>query len=287
MPRSIDHLVLAVRDLDGAGRLYERLGFQVGARNRHPWGTENRLVQLSGAFLELITVGEGADPPPHGPRRFSFGAFVRDALSRREGLAMLALGSPDAAADARLFAGAGIGDFEPFFFERKGRRPDGSEIRLAFTLAFAADPAARGAGFFVSQHHYPENFWNPEFQQHPNGAHALASVVLASPEPERHRAFLTTLTGTAPAGGPGAGLSFPLGSGRLDVATPAEAGAAFGPVDPHPAEAGFAAFAVLLDDAARQARRLDAAGIPYRTIGPRLVVPPSAAAGVAIGFEPA
>jgi catechol 2,3-dioxygenase-like lactoylglutathione lyase family enzyme len=199
MARSIDHLVLAVRDLDGAGRLYERLGFQVGARNRHPWGTENRLVQLPGAFLELITVGEGADPPPHGPRRFSFGAFVRDALSRREGLAMLALGSPDAAADARLFAGAGIGDFEPFFFERKGRRPDGSEIRLAFTLAFAADPAARGAGFFVSQHHYPENFWNPEFQQHPNGAHALASVVLASPEPERHRAFLTTLTSTAPA----------------------------------------------------------------------------------------
>ena len=287
MRRSIDHLVLAVRDLDGAGGLYERLGFQVGARNRHPWGTENRLVQFPGAFLELITVGEGADPPPHGPRRFSFGAFVRDALSRREGLAMLALGSPDAAADARLFAGAGIGDFEPFFFERTGRRPDGSEIRLAFTLAFAADPAAREAGFFVSQHHNPENFWNPAFQQHPNGAHALASVVLASPEPERHRAFLTTLTGTAPAGGPGAGLSFRLGSGRLDVVTPADAGAAFGPVDLDPAEAGFAAFAVRLDDAARQARRLDAAGIPYRTIGSRLVVPPSAAGGVAIGFEPA
>ena len=69
--------------------------------------------------------------------------------------------------------------------------------------------------------------------------------------------------------------------------TPDDAGAAFGSVDLDPAEAGFAAFTVRLDDAARHARRLDAAGIPYQTIGSRRVVPPSAACGVAIGFEPA
>ena len=46
MTRRIDHLVVAVRDLDGAAAFYERLGFQVGARNRHPWGTENRIVQF-------------------------------------------------------------------------------------------------------------------------------------------------------------------------------------------------------------------------------------------------
>jgi catechol 2,3-dioxygenase-like lactoylglutathione lyase family enzyme len=76
MRRGLDHLVLAVRDLDAAGRLYERLGFQVGARNRHPWGTENRLVQFPGAFLELVTVAEGAAIPPHHPGRFSFGVVV-------------------------------------------------------------------------------------------------------------------------------------------------------------------------------------------------------------------
>src|SRR3712207_7666441 len=91
MPRAIDHLVLAVRDLDAAGRFYGRLGFQVGARNRHPWGTENRIVQFPGSFLELITVGEGAEIEPHAPGRFGFGAFVRDYLTRREGLATLVL----------------------------------------------------------------------------------------------------------------------------------------------------------------------------------------------------
>ncbi|WP_281024020.1 VOC family protein [Microvirga flavescens] len=43
MPRRIDHLVIAVHDLDKAADFYRRLGFQVGARNRHSWGTENRL----------------------------------------------------------------------------------------------------------------------------------------------------------------------------------------------------------------------------------------------------
>ena len=60
MPRRIDHLVIAVHDLDGAAAFYQRLGFQVGARNRHPWGTENRIVQFSASFLELITLGENA-----------------------------------------------------------------------------------------------------------------------------------------------------------------------------------------------------------------------------------
>jgi catechol 2,3-dioxygenase-like lactoylglutathione lyase family enzyme len=48
--RRIDHIVAAVRDLDEAGDFYCRLGFQVGTRNEHPWGTENRLIQ-SGVLL--------------------------------------------------------------------------------------------------------------------------------------------------------------------------------------------------------------------------------------------
>ena len=70
MARGLDHLVLAVHDLDAAGRFYERLGFQVGTRNRHPWGTENRLVQFPGSFIELISAGEGTEIPPHEPRSF-------------------------------------------------------------------------------------------------------------------------------------------------------------------------------------------------------------------------
>ena len=130
--RRLDHVVIAVRDLDRAADRYRRLGFQVGARNRHPWGTENRLIQFSTSFIELITVGARAESiASHQPRRFSFGAFVRDYLEEREGMAMLALSSSDAPGDAARFREQGIGDFEPFSFERKARTPDGSETQVA------------------------------------------------------------------------------------------------------------------------------------------------------------
>lgn len=288
MPRGLDHLVLAVRDLDAAGHFYERLGFQVGARNRHPWGTENRIVQLHGAFLELITVGEGAAIQPHHAGRFSFGAFVSSYLERREGLAMLVLESEDAETDAHLFAEAKIGDFEPFSFERRGRRPDGSEVHVAFTLAFAIDATAPDVGFFVCQQHHPENFWNPLFQLHPNGATALGAVVLASPDPAGHEHFLNVFTGTDRSNAEGQDLSFRLPrDARLDVLTLDDAAVAYGSVDEDLDEAALVAFSVRIEEIAAQGHRLDAAGIPYQRIGSRLVVPSSVAFGVAIAFEPA
>ena len=58
MARGLDHIVHAVRDLDAAADLYRRLGFTVGARNKHPWGTHNHIIQLSGFFIELLTFAE-------------------------------------------------------------------------------------------------------------------------------------------------------------------------------------------------------------------------------------
>lgn len=285
MPRRIDHLVVAVHDLDEASSLYQRLGFQVGARNRHPWGTENRLVQFGSSFIELITVGDDAEIPPHGEGTFSFGAFVRDFLAQREGLAMLVLDSDDAKADAASFAQKGIGSFEPFFFERRGRRPDGTPTHVAFTLAFARDEAAPQAAFFVCQQHYPENFWNPEFQRHDNKAVDIAAVSFVAQDPERHRRFLAAFTGSDPEWIVDRDLSFPLRGARLDMMTPDDAAEVFGSVEVDPDQPSLAAFSVRVEDIGRQARWLDAAEVPYQHIGSRLVVPASAAFGVAIAFE--
>jgi catechol 2,3-dioxygenase-like lactoylglutathione lyase family enzyme len=287
MTRRIDHLVVAVRDLDAAADFYERLGFRVGTRNRHPWGTENRLVQFASSYLELITVGEGGAIPAHAPRSFSFGAFVRDYLARREGLAMLALASDDAKADALSFAQTGSGAFEPFFFQRRGRRADGSETELAFTLAFMRDPHAPDAGFFVCQHHHPENFWSPAFQQHANGTEDTSAVVLAAPVPEAHRTFLEQFAGTSATGPAGHDLSIALARGRIDVVTADDAAELYGSVELDPQRTEFVAFAVRVPDVRYVTVHLDGAGVPYQHIGSRLVVPASAAHGVAIAFEPA
>ena len=184
MARGLDHIVHAVRDLDAAVELYRGLGFQVGARNRHPpsWGTQNHIIQLPGTFIELLAVANASGIVPHSSRHFSFGAFNRDFLVHEQGLSMLVL-EGHGAADADEFRAEGIGDFELYEFEREGKRPDGMVVKVAFALAFASDPRAPDIGFFTSLQHYPENFWNPAFQVHANTATSVAGVVLVAQDP--------------------------------------------------------------------------------------------------------
>ncbi len=55
MPLSIDHIVIAVSDLDQAVRDYEALGFTVLPGGEDPRGSRNALVVLAdGAYLEII-----------------------------------------------------------------------------------------------------------------------------------------------------------------------------------------------------------------------------------------
>jgi catechol 2,3-dioxygenase-like lactoylglutathione lyase family enzyme len=132
MPHGLDHIVHAVRDLDAAAEFYARAGFTVGARNRHAWGTHNRIVQLRNGYIEILEVSEPDKIVPHGARSFSFGAFNRDFLARREGFSMLMLNSSNAIEDARAFEAAGIGGHDVFDFAREGTRPDGTPVKLAF-----------------------------------------------------------------------------------------------------------------------------------------------------------
>ncbi len=285
-PRGLDHLVVAVTDLDGAARFYEWLGFKVGQRNRHPWGTENRIVQFPGCFLELITVGEGAHVPPRTARCFSFGAFVKAALARGQGLAMFVVESTDAAGDTAAFEADGIGDFDPFFFERQGVRPDGSSMRVAFTLAFAEDRMAPHCGFFACQQHEPQNFWNADFQKHDNGATGIAAAFMLAENPTDHHIFLEAFTGQRGPRSSSVGLSFGLARGRLDVMTPAAAGLMLG------GDAGerletprFAGFSIAVPGLEAVQTRLTNAKIPFKNIGNRIVIPAEAGFGATIAFE--
>ncbi|MEA2822658.1 MAG: hypothetical protein QOJ86_4662, partial [Bradyrhizobium sp.] len=220
MPRGLDHVVHAVGDLEGAAGLYRRLGFTVGARNRHSWGTHNHIVQLPGFFIELLTV---AEPEKLGSDRFSnlFGRFNQSFLSNQEGLSLLLLESDDAAADAAAFESAGICASEVLKFEREGKRPDGAAVKLAFSLAFARDARAPAIGFAVCQQHFPENFWNPAFQRHPNTVSGVAGAVLVAENPTDHHIFLSAFTGVRDLHATSNGVSAATPRGEVKVMDPA------------------------------------------------------------------
>jgi catechol 2,3-dioxygenase-like lactoylglutathione lyase family enzyme len=285
MARGLDHIVHAVRDLDAAGALYERLGFIVGARNRHDWGTHNRLVQMPGFFIEILTV---AEPERLGSDGFSrlFGAHNRDFLARHEGFSGLLLDSRDAAADAVLFRDAGIAASEPLRFEREGRRPDGTVVKLGFSLAFARDPAGAEAGFAACQHHFPENFWNPAFQAHPNGATGVAGVVMVAENPSDHHIFLSAFTGERELLATSNGITVQTPRGTIQVMEPSAFERHFGVPPPDIARgARIAALIIAVRDSSHVAALLEQGKVASTTRMGRIVVDPQDAMGATLVFE--
>jgi len=207
-----------VRDLDAAAALYRGLGFNVGARNRHPWGTHNHIVQFPGFFIELLTL---AEPDKLGDDGFSemFGVYNGEFLKRGEGLSLMILESRDAAADEAALRQAGIAATEMMRFEREGERPDGSTVKVGFSLVFAEDKEAPDIHFAVCQQHYPENFWNPSFQKHANSVVGVAGAIVVASEPERHLAFMRGFSGSpAVPGSDGFAVATPRGT--IEVTTP-------------------------------------------------------------------
>jgi catechol 2,3-dioxygenase-like lactoylglutathione lyase family enzyme len=285
--RGLDHLVLPSRNIDEQAAFYSRLGFQVGARNQHPWGTENHIVQFDGSFLELITVREGASPPPHAPRQFSFGGHVANWLKQSgDGMSMLVLDSDDAKADARSFQQNGIGDFEPFDFARKAKRPDGSETQVAFTLSFCQANVMPALSFFVCQQHYPENFWNASMQRHPNGVTGIQRVIITYDQPQACLSFLTQFSG-GKAQGESNGISIATKRGMISVMTPQNYSARYAddPISSVAGEGRFAAvvFDVKALDATAMVLRADQ--VPFVLNDNRIIIASSHAFGVTIIFQ--
>jgi hypothetical protein len=286
LPRGLDHIVHAVRDLDAAGEFYASAGFTVGARNRHPWGTHNRIVQFPGFFVELIAVGEPELIVPPTARSFSFGAFTRDFLDREQGLSMLVLEGKGAAADVAAFHKAGIGHFEQFDFEREAKRPDGSTVKVGFSLAFATDPMAPDTGFFTCQQHYPENFWNPAFQSHPNGAAGIAGVTMVAENPADHAAFLRAFCGVSDMTSNSSGIAIKTARGEIQVMDLTAYRQHFATEPPDLARgARLAAIRLLARDRARVMSALGKGGIAATEHMGNIIIPSDTAYGATLIFE--
>ena len=285
MPLGLDHVVHAVGDLEGAAGLYRRLGFTVGARNRHSWGTHNHVVQLPGFFIELLTV---AEPENLGTDGFSnlFGRFHQSFIGNQDGLSLLLLATDDAATDAAALQSAGIAASEVLKFEREGKRPDGATVKVAFSLAFARDAGAPGVGFAVCEQHFPENFWNPAFQQHANTASGIASAVLVAENPTDHHIFLSAFTGVRDLHATSSGVSVATPQGDIKVMDPAAFRNHFGTEPPDISQgARLAALQFHVRDRNALRAALSGGVIAFSVRMDSTIVAPQSAMGATLVFE--
>jgi hypothetical protein len=242
-------------------------------------------VQCPGTFIELLTVAEPDRLGDDGMSRL-FGRYSQDYLARGEGLALLLLESKDANADIADYKRAGIAAADsPVHFEREAKRPDGTPIKVGFSLAFAQDNAAPSMRFATCQQHYPENFWNPAFQNHPNGAKEIRSVIMVADDPEQHRAFASAYTGSTDFYTEPGEVSLWLPRGSLSIMTPARFQAAFG--GPQPASGNhLQAVRFAVADIAKARELTQKAGVKIRDHREGFVIDPPDAMGATLSFEP-
>lgn len=286
MNRGIDHLVLCVRDLDRARKAYAAFGFTTTPRAAHPFGTGNSLVQLQGNFLELLAVLDESQFPVTAANGFSFSAFSRDFLSRREGMSMLVFEGHGAEDERAEFAAKGLDTYDVFHFERKATLPDGAQVTVGFSLTFVTHPAMPEAGFFTCTQHAPEFFWKPEYQDHPNGARAVTEVVLTAEDPETFAPFFAALQGDNAVSVSDGALHVATARGQISVLTPDRFGERFG-IDPLSEDTPhFEAFRIAVADPMRAEALLRDNAVPYRRRGETLQIGRRTAFGCVLELAP-
>jgi catechol 2,3-dioxygenase-like lactoylglutathione lyase family enzyme len=141
---SVDHVIVAVRDLDAAADAYGAvLGRAPAWRGTHPaHGTRNVIFGLVNSYVELLALGPGEPSSP-------LAAALATYLARRsEGLFGLALGTADIAAARTHLAAAGL---TPTAIADGEARSDTGATRHWKSFALPR-PETRGVNVFVIAH---------------------------------------------------------------------------------------------------------------------------------------
>ena len=196
---------------------------------------------------------------------------------------MVILNSSNAVEDARAFESSGISNFDVFDFAREGKKPDGTPVKLAFSLAFAQDEASPDIVFAVCQHHYPENFWNPAFQSHANGAKTVPGVALVADHLTSRLSFLKAFTGVSELHSISISVTARTENGNIDILEPMSFRDQFG-VSPGVKGEGIVlgALRFAVADLAQTEALHRQNGIASQRYGGRLVVPPKLAHGATL-----
>ena len=258
--RGIDHVVIAVRDLDRAEAQYRRLGFALTPRGHHiKLGSFNHCAMFGTDYLELLAQGT---PPRPALDRF---------LRAREGILGIALRTTDARRTFAEMRQQGVAIADPVDFGRPVDTPGGQREAQFATTELDNDSTA-GLRVFFCQHKTPELVWLPRYQAQPNGVTGLARLVVVDAGGRLESALQRALSATPSA---------------IEYLTPAAAAERFAG-DPVLAVAPpyVAAIRHRVADRAATARFLEGAGIAARKLpGGTLQVSSRDAMGAVLEFE--
>lgn len=218
----LDHIVIDVRDrIDAAAQRFGELGFQLTPRGHHTLGSSNHLAMFATDYLELLGFGAG------GASRAEIEPFPI-------GLNGLVFKADNAERIYQHALGAGLPIQPVQSFSRPVTWAGNTQDARFRTTRLDPKRVPMGRVYFC-EHLTRDLVWRPEWQTHPNGARAIARVVVACPEPQRTAALFHALFNSAPVNAQGGRLVFAAGAARVELAPPAAIGEEFGEAAADPA----------------------------------------------------
>jgi catechol 2,3-dioxygenase-like lactoylglutathione lyase family enzyme len=269
----LDHVVADVRDgIEEAARAFAALGFQLTPRGHHTLGSVNHLAMFATDYLELLGFGAvGASRPELAPFPVGLNGLVFKA------------DDADAVHAHALAFGLPILPVQSF------SRPvefDGAQLDARFrTTRLDPEKVPMGRVYFC-EHRTPELVWRPEFQSHPNGARAIARVIVATGNPARTSSLFRALFGPEAVAEKDGGCVIRAGAAQIGLRVPTAIAEEFGESAAEPAGRTeyLAALELKVGSLARTAERLRQ--VPGVRIDPhRVVVPARSACNTTIAFS--
>lgn len=181
MLKAIDHLVIAVHDLEAASERYRDLGFTVSPGGKHPTASYNSLIGFQdGSYIELLSFYE--DSPEHP---------WWDLLHERGGgLIDFCMQTDDIRADYAKLQAAGVTMSDLTDLSRV--RPDGYELAWVNNKVTGV---YQGLVPFIIEDKTPREERVPKERTHNNGAVGIHTLTLVASDLDLVQKIYTPLLG--------------------------------------------------------------------------------------------
>jgi hypothetical protein len=261
----LDHVVIDVRDrIDDAMQRFSSLGFVLTPRGHHTLGSVNHLAMFATDYLELLGFGEG------GATRTEIARFPT-------GLNGLVFKTADADSVHQHAAAAALPVLPVQAFSRPVALGGATHDARFRTTRLDPDKVAMGRVYFC-EHQTPDLVWRPEWQAHPNGALAIARVVVATDDPRRTAELFRDLFGGDAVTERDGRQVMTAGTAQVEFALPNMVAAEFGEAAAEPAGRGeyMAALGIKVRSLHKTEQQLSR--IPGIKVDPRRLLVPAAGA---------
>lgn len=258
----LDHIIIAVRDLDAAATAWRKLGLTLTPRGLHEGkGTGNHCIMFPDSYIELLGIVDETGAK---------GRLADRVNLRGEGGMGIAWGADDADIACKALRAQGIAAEDPNDLSRP-LDLDGKRDMVRFRNVMLPGLDLPGTMQFICTHLTPElTRARREWMLHPSGATGITEVFVAADDIPAARAQLAPANPT---------------NSRITLSTRSDLERQLGPkaLQSSPAT-GILALTVRVNELDAAGAMLSMGRIPHEEQGARIIVPASVTHGVALVF---